>query len=171
MQIALLQTTQHHAMLNLLAELNAHYHADSPATAQTIREHFYSNLMAPESALWFVVASTQNDDLLGFAGFSLYHSLTNPLPAMAKQCQLKELFVSERARGLGIGTALMRWLAAYALTHQCARIDWPVHAANARGLAFYRSLGAEQQDSRLTFRLNQAAMLKLATAAQATQIN
>jgi ribosomal protein S18 acetylase RimI-like enzyme len=41
-------------------------------------------------------------------------------------------------------------------------MDWPVKASNARGIAFYESLGAERVVERLSYRLNEAALQRLA---------
>lgn len=165
MQIALLQVSQYDAMIDLLAELHAHYQQSANSaqttTRQALADHFYNKLLAPESPLQLVVASAQDGQLLGFAGFFIQHALIDPDPSTSAQCQLKELFVSQHARHSGVGKALMHWLAHYALKQSCTRIDWPVHAENASALAFYQSLGAEPQPHRLNYRLTSDAMKAL----------
>ncbi|MFN4119735.1 GNAT family N-acetyltransferase [Acidovorax sp.] len=81
------------------------------------------------------------------------YSLVEPEPAHQRQCVLKELFVSPRHRSQGIGLALMQWVARYALDNGCGRIDWSVKSSNARGIAFYKSLGARLVGDRLSFRM------------------
>jgi hypothetical protein len=56
----------------------------------------------------------------------------------------------------------MSWVAQYALAHGCCRIDWPVKASNARGIAFYESLGARQVIERLSYRLSEPQLSELA---------
>lgn len=54
---------------------------------------------------------------------------------------LKELYVHESARGLGIGQALMAAVLNLAKQLGCARLKWDVLPGNTRAQAFYRSLG------------------------------
>lgn len=54
---------------------------------------------------------------------------------------LKELYVDDAARGLGIGHALMAAVMAEGKAQGCARLKWDVLPGNLRAQAFYRSLG------------------------------
>jgi ribosomal protein S18 acetylase RimI-like enzyme len=56
----------------------------------------------------------------------------------------------------------MAWVARYAFEQGCLRIDWPVKASNARGIAFYEGLGAERIVERLSYRLNGPEIVRLA---------
>ena len=78
---------------------------------------------------------------------------------------LEDLFVRPAARGHGIGTRLLAWLAATALERGCARLDWAVLDWNEPALGFYRSLGAVAQADWRTMRLSEAALEKLARQA------
>lgn len=60
----------------------------------------------------------------------------------------------------------MAWVANYAVENGCHRIDWPVKAANARGIAFYKALAAVQVEDRLSFRLVEPQLSALATSAK-----
>jgi GNAT superfamily N-acetyltransferase len=55
---------------------------------------------------------------------------------------LEDLFVRPDCRGLGIGRALLRRLAAIARERNCGRFEWAVLDWNAPAIAFYQSLGA-----------------------------
>ncbi len=66
------------------------------------------------------------------------------------------------ARSQGVGHALMAWVARHAVEQGCARIDWPVQAANTRGQAFYEGLGATQLVERLSYRLSEPNLSRLA---------
>ncbi|HEX4858928.1 MAG TPA: GNAT family N-acetyltransferase [Usitatibacteraceae bacterium] len=55
---------------------------------------------------------------------------------------LEDLFVEPGFRGLGIGKALLRHLAALAERRGCGRFEWRVLDWNAPSIAFYKSLGA-----------------------------
>ena len=59
----------------------------------------------------------------------------------------------------------MKWVAQHAADHGCHRIDWPVKATNAGGIAFYKELGAQQVVERLSFRLSEPGLGELARGA------
>jgi GNAT superfamily N-acetyltransferase len=75
---------------------------------------------------------------------------------------LEDLFVRPEARGLGLGKRLLTWLARAALERGCARLDWAVLDWNAPSIGFYRGLGAVPQEEWTTFRLEGAALTRLA---------
>jgi len=54
---------------------------------------------------------------------------------------LEDLFVRDRARGFGLGRALLEAAAEYARARGCARIELDVDEANAPALALYRAGG------------------------------
>jgi GNAT superfamily N-acetyltransferase len=43
---------------------------------------------------------------------------------------------------MGVGTALLKYLAQIAESTNCGRMEWTVNTANARGIAFYEKQGA-----------------------------
>ena len=55
---------------------------------------------------------------------------------------LEDLFVEPGARGLGIGKALLKRLAALAVERDCGRFEWRVLDWNEPSIKFYQSLGA-----------------------------
>ncbi|MEO1475875.1 MAG: GNAT family N-acetyltransferase, partial [Pseudomonadota bacterium] len=83
-----------------------------------------------------------------------------------RQCAMKELYVRAKYRGRGIGQKLMKSVAQFAVSNGCHRIDWNVKAANDRGIAYYKSLGATLVDDRLSFRISgkKLELLSLASA-------
>lgn len=56
---------------------------------------------------------------------------------------LEDLFVLPRARGLGIGKALLMRVGAIAKERGCARLQWDVLDWNQPAIDFYQSLGAK----------------------------
>jgi GNAT superfamily N-acetyltransferase len=56
------------------------------------------------------------------------------------------LFVSKRARGAGIGRAMMREAQRLAAERGAERITWTVWRRNKAAIAFYERLGAAQND-------------------------
>ncbi len=161
MRIELVSEAQHESLIDLLCELHAHYNDGAAASREVVRDHLVANLLAAGSPHRLVVAS---DDgvVLGLAAITLVYSLVEFAPDKRKHCHLKELYVRASARGKGVGKALMTWVARYAFEQGCRRIDWPVKASNARGISFYESLGAEQVVERLSYRLSEPSMGRLA---------
>lgn len=162
MNIALVSSEQAEPLVDLLCEVNAYYNPGSPASCAEMREHVHSNLLSSRSPHRLVVATLPDGKVVGLAAITLVYSLVDPEPERRAHCQLKELYVSAPHRSLGTGRALMAWVAKYALENGCHRIDWPVKAANARGIAFYKSLAAFQVEDRLSFRLVEPELTALA---------
>jgi len=78
---------------------------------------------------------------------------------------LEDLFVRPAARGLGAGKRLFAYLARTALERGCARLDWAVLDWNEPSIGFYRRLGAVDQSEWTTYRLDGAALTRLAGGA------
>ena len=76
---------------------------------------------------------------------------------------LEDLFVREEARGRGIGTALLRAVAAVAVERGCARLGFVVLDWNKPAIAFYESLGGRQMDDWTVFRFADDAIVRLAS--------
>lgn len=153
------------SLVDLLGELHAHYHGGAREPPQTVRAHLVDHLLVAGSPLRLVVACDDDGAVLGMAAITLTWSLVDAAPAQCRQCQLKELYVRAAARGRGVGHAIMAWVARHAVEQGVARIDWPVQAGNARGIAFYQRLGAQRVAERLAFRLGEPALSELAGAA------
>lgn len=75
---------------------------------------------------------------------------------------LEDLFVLPGARGQGVGTALLRHVAALAVERGCARFEWSVLDWNENAIAFYRSMGAEPMDEWTIYRVTGEALARLA---------
>jgi GNAT superfamily N-acetyltransferase len=170
MQLNLVSPPQHDSLVDLLCELHTYYNDGSTVPHETVRSHLLENLLGPDSPLRLAVAHNGEGHVLGFAAITLTFSLVEPSPEQRRHCQLKELYVRSSARSLGVGKALMSWVARYATDNGCGRIDWPVKATNARGIAFYESLGAKQVVERLSFRLSEPSLGELAGRPQNAQL-
>lgn len=75
---------------------------------------------------------------------------------------LEDLYVTPDARGLGVGTSLLRKLAAVAVERDCARFEWSVLDWNEKAINFYRSMGAEPMSEWTVQRVSGDALKKLA---------
>ena len=69
-----------------------------------------------------------------------------------------------KARGLGIGKALLVHLAGIAVARDYARFEWSVLDWNEPAIGFYRSLGAEMQGEWTKMRVDGDALKLLAGA-------
>jgi GNAT superfamily N-acetyltransferase len=65
----------------------------------------------------------------------------------ATDCELEDLFVSEEARGKGLGRALVQAVIDAARERGCRRVQLDVNEAN-RALGLYESFGFAAQDDR-----------------------
>jgi GNAT superfamily N-acetyltransferase len=123
------------------------------ATEEGLLQHgfgpnpFYSCLIAE-----------QDGELAGFALFFYNYSTWLGRPGL----YLEDLFVEPRYRGLGIGKALLRRVAAIALEKGCGRMQWEVLDWNTPAIDFYRAMGAEFLDEWRNVRLTGDAIRKLA---------
>lgn len=96
------------------------------------------------------------------AGFALYffnYSTWMGRPGI----YLEDLFVLPEFRGLGIGKALLKQVAAIAVEKGCRRLQWEVLDWNTPAIDFYRAMGAEFLDEWRNVRVSGEALLQLAT--------
>jgi len=99
---------------------------------------------------------------VGFALF--FHSYSTWLGK--RGIWLEDLFVLPAARRRGVGTALLRRVAALARERGCGRLEWSVLDWNQPAIDFYRSLGAELLTQWTTCRVSAAALERLAEPAR-----
>jgi len=75
---------------------------------------------------------------------------------------LEDLFVDPEARRMGVARTLFAALAQEAARRGCARIDWAVLDWNKPAMDFYRALGAARSSGWQPWRLDGAALDRLA---------
>lgn len=75
---------------------------------------------------------------------------------------LEDLFVRPEFRGEGIGKALLARLAEIARQEKCFGMKWEVLDWNEPAIEFYRSIGADFQETRRVFLLTGEAFEKMA---------
>lgn len=75
---------------------------------------------------------------------------------------LEDLYVKPAARGLGVGKAMLSYLAKLALERDCGRLEWSVLDWNEPALNFYNSIGAESMSGWTVQRLAGDALVRLA---------
>ncbi|MGC1459417.1 MAG: GNAT family N-acetyltransferase [Steroidobacteraceae bacterium] len=97
-------------------------------------------------------------------GFALYfHNFSTFLgkPGL----YLEDLYVKPAARGRGLGTRMLAWLARLALERGCGRFEWAVLDWNEPALKVYRGLGARAADDWILHRVTGDALVQLAAKA------
>jgi GNAT superfamily N-acetyltransferase len=81
------------------------------------------------------------------AGYAMYTDSYNSDVA-ARELFVIDLFVAAPARGRGLGRGLLATVAACAVARGIPVVSWGVHARNRAARAFYRRLGAREDDVR-----------------------
>lgn len=95
----------------------------------------------------------------GFAFYFFNYSTWMGRPGI----YLEDLFVHPEFRGLGIGKAMLKEVAAIAVEKGCQRMQWEVLDWNTPAIEFYRAMGAEFLDEWRNVRLGGQALERLAT--------
>jgi GNAT superfamily N-acetyltransferase len=75
---------------------------------------------------------------------------------------LEDLYVQPTQRGTGLGTAMLRALAAIAVERNCARFEWSVLDWNEPAIRFYEKMGATVYNDWRIVRVTGDALDKLA---------
>ena len=123
------------------------------ATEATLAEALFGAQPAAEA----VIA----EDATGPLGFALFFHNFSTWTGR-RGLYLEDLYVTPEARGTGVGTALLRHLAALAVARGCGRFEWSVLDWNADAIAFYRQMGAVGQDEWTVQRVSGEALRRLA---------
>ncbi len=139
-------------LVNELAAFEKAAPGEVRVTADDIRRFGFG-----ERPLFECLIAALDGEPVGFALFFHNFSTWEGRPGL----YLEDLFVAERARGRGVGIALLREVAAIAVARECARMDWAVlHWNPAR--AFYEKIGAVHKQDWLIYRLTGDALTTFA---------
>ena len=113
-------------------------------------------LFGPDKVIEVVIADHDGEP----AGFALY--FYNFSTFVGKRgIYLEDLFVRPERRGLGIGRALLCYLACLAVEQDCGRLEWSVLDWNEPAIGFYRRLGAVALDEWTVNRVTGDALRRL----------
>jgi GNAT superfamily N-acetyltransferase len=125
------------------------------------REHIHAALFGPRPYAEAVLGCIDGEPC-GFALF--FHNFSTFLgkPGL----YLEDLYVRPSARGRGLGSYLLAWLAALALERDCGRFEWAVLDWNEPALKVYRGLGARAADDWTLHRVTGEALVQLAAKAR-----
>jgi GNAT superfamily N-acetyltransferase len=138
--------------------------ADLPAIDALFRESFvatFGHLYAPEDLAAFLdgftlAAWTREfesadhrfrvaEDDRGMIGYAKIGDLTLPAQTDAKTVELRQLYLTERAKGGGVAQALMAWVIDTARERGADELWLSVYVDNHRARRFYERYGFETQ--------------------------
>lgn len=77
-------------------------------------------------------------ELVGITHFFVHVATTSLLDS----CYLEDLFTAPRARGRGVGRALISAVAAWATEQGCGRVYWHTHETNATARLLYDKMAS-----------------------------
>jgi ribosomal protein S18 acetylase RimI-like enzyme len=118
---------------------------DASAVADAVRSWVTGSLERGNGPGHGVIVATSGDDVVGFITVSTRRHFTGQTDAY-----IGELVVSAEAEGAGVGRALVAAAETWARGHGLHRITLETGAANARARGFYRALGYEEEEVRLS---------------------
>jgi len=121
------------------------------------REQLEQTLFGPRPFAEVVIARV-GEKPAGFALFFHNYSTFLARPGV----YLEDLFVRPEFRGLGIGRALLQYLAKIAVERGCGRLEWAVLDWNEPAQNFYRRQGAVPLDDWIIYRVTDEALTTLA---------
>ncbi|MBW4690262.1 MAG: GNAT family N-acetyltransferase [Lyngbya sp. HA4199-MV5] len=120
------------ALIQALADYEKLAHAVT-GTPEALHEHLFGQRRYAE-----VVLAETAGTVAGLALFFYNYSTFLTKPGI----YLEDLFVLPAYRKLGIGKALLLYLAQRAIAEGCGRLEWSVLDWNAPAIAFYEKMGA-----------------------------
>ena len=127
-----------------------------PHWVEATEERLSAELFGPNPVAFVLFAEIDHRPV----GFAIYFRTFSSFLARPG-IWLDDLFVEQDARGQGAGRALLSHLCGIAHRKGYGRIEWVTAAANAKGLDFYRRLGARVQETVRVLRLDRSAIEEL----------
>ena len=136
------------ALADIAEEMDRFYGAAKVEPAE-IRMRQISEALFHDPPSAYALLAWNNNRLIGFASYSFLW----PAVGLTRSLYLKELYVSEAARGQGIGKLLMQHLYNIAAKQGCSRVEWTTDRDNLDAQGFYSQLGVPVQASKLFYRI------------------
>jgi GNAT superfamily N-acetyltransferase len=118
----------------LMAGFRDHLGLSAPSDAE-VRSGVERLLVDPDTE--FLLAAADGDEPAGVAQLRFRYGIWRA----GGDCLLEDLFVDERARGAGLGRALVAATLERARARGCRRVELDVNEANATAQRLYESFG------------------------------
>lgn len=135
-------------ILDLLVQVDMVHHKGrpnlfkGPATKYTAEE--LDNIISdPESPVFVCV--NEEGEVLGHAFCIIITPREHNVLRSVKTLYIDDICVDEAARRQGVGTALFKYVTAFAKSIDCYNITLNVWACNPEALEFYRNMGMQIQ--------------------------
>ena len=141
-----------HALMYELAEFEKLTHLFT-GTAEGLADALFGTRPAAEA-----LVAEDAGRIVGYALF--FHNYSTFLSR--RGLYLEDLYVQPSQRGTGLGTAMLRALAAIAVERGCARFEWTVLDWNTPAIGSYEKLGATVLPDWRVVRMTGDALEKLA---------
>jgi GNAT superfamily N-acetyltransferase len=138
-EIAPVAAAEFERLLPLIAAYQRFYEVE--AIDEERNRAFFRRFLAP-SEDGMLLAARDGDEIVGYACLYWHFSSLSA----AESVLMNDLFVSEAARGSGVGRALIEASAAVARDRGAAHLEWATAPDNARAQALYDSTGAERSE-------------------------
>lgn len=140
MQISVRAAAPHdlRAVHQLMKELAAH---EGLASYFLLTEEALAEYCMGSTPRFHVLVAASGSKIIGYATYLFQFSPW----AGHEYLFLDDVYVSEEARGAGVGSRLMQGVAELALRHD-VEVRWHVETENVPAQRFYRALGAELRD-------------------------
>jgi len=126
------------------------------ATESSLHDALFGTRPAAEA-----LVAEQAGEVVGYALF--FHNFSTFLAK--RGLYLEDLYVRPALRGSGLGTKLLKKLAALAVERQCGRFEWSVLDWNQNAIDFYEKMGATVLPDWRVVRVTGDSLNRLANAA------
>lgn len=136
------------ALADIAEEIDRFYGATTVESLE-IRVRQISEALFHDPPSAYALLAWDNNRPTGFASYSFLW----PAAGLTRSLYLKELYVSEAARGQGTGKLLMQRLYSIAAKHGCSRVEWTTDRGNLDAQRFYSHLGVTVNESKLFYRI------------------
>lgn len=137
------------AIVLLMGDLDRFYGATDIEPSSQRVPHIAAALFQEPRAAYALLAWEEGEQLAGMAAYSFLW----PAAGVTRSLYLKEIYVAEAFRSMGIGTLLMQRLCQVAVEQECSRVEWTTDKGNVLGENFYRRLGVPQNQEKIFYRL------------------
>jgi GNAT superfamily N-acetyltransferase len=106
------------------------------------KEEKLKNALFGNQPKLFCLVVEVNGTIVGYASYTFDFSTWDAATFMYMDC----LYLEERARGFGIGEALIEKLKQIAIAENCINIQWQTPEFNERAIKFYYRIGGTGKD-------------------------
>ena len=125
------------AVALLVRDMDRHYRPGEELRPEADYRRIMEETITSHEGTRFVLARDARGQNVGLACVAILR----PGRDLRGLLYLKDLYVVEGARGLGIGTCIIRFLAAFAVRNEIGRIDFTTDHGNVSAQRLYDALG------------------------------